>query len=102
MRTVKETECCIFEYAKYKKIGYKISSDISRKTCILYNNQMHDIRLGESADKCILSVYNLEGEIYYISYTDKLKKCYEDGEYRVFDGDVLIMDNGMTIDFIIK
>lgn len=74
----------------YSKVTYHMNDERVQK--ILYPYGGYDIK--DVNGRCIMTIYRLGEEIYYIPYAEGLRKVGEDGAYRVMDQDIFQWNSG--------
>lgn len=79
--------------------GYCFSSTGRRKQCPAQNGRLSDV-IAEQDGLPLMTLYCLENKLYYIPIHPELKKEYEDGSYRIKDGDLFLFRDD-EIDFMV-
>lgn len=96
-------ECILLKESAARYVQSYVSVAYNRReggitVITLENYRMHEISV---PGRPVMSIYNLDGKVYYIPYSESLRKRDEDGGYLICSGDQIQIDDDYNINFII-
>lgn len=80
------------------RAGVSNSLEKKRESGVWENYRIRDVKIKEQP---VMSVYNLDGKLYYIPLREELTKENDDGSYRIYNRDVFHFQ-GIDIDFLVS